>query len=312
MKIIYKQLTKERLDKYLVSELGLSRTKVQFIIKMGQVLVNGKIPMVHQFLKPEDVIEFEKQKVVKLKKVKKTIQPNPKVPFKVVSRTKDYLIIEKPAGVIVHPTDQMENNTLASGLIAKYPELLKVGENPIRPGIVHRLDKEVSGLMIVPRTQEAFMYFKNLLKTRQVKKIYIALVHGAMEREEGSINLSIGRSRKKGKMAAYPATATNAKEALTHYTVKKHFDYLSLLEVSISTGRTHQIRVHLNSLNHPIIGDRLYTQKFLKRKHVNLERMFLHASELEFIDMKGKKVHYSSPLPKELKVLLKSITKEKI
>jgi len=306
MKIVYKHPIKERLDKFLTSELKLSRSKVQKMISDGEVTVNGKLPSIHEFLKNGAVVEFAKLKKAKAES-KDKVPANSKVPFKVIEENKDYLIIEKPAGIIVHPTDKGETDTLANGLVAKYPELKKVGENELRPGIVHRIDKEVSGLLIIPRTQKAYEYFKNLLKTRRVKKIYTALVHGLIERNEGTIDFKIGRSRKQGRMAAYPNDSEGNREALTHFEVIDRLDFLTLLKVTIATGRTHQIRVHMNALNYPIVGDTLYTQKFVKRKNIVLPRLFLHASELAFVDMDGKLVHYKSALPKELKDLLKKL-----
>lgn len=306
MKLIYKAATKERLDKFLTAELGLSRSKVQAMIKAGEVMVNGKLPAIHEFLKAGSEVEFEKLKKAKAAS-KDKVPPNDAVPFKVIEETKNYLIVEKPSGVIVHPTDKGETDTLANGLVAKYPELKKVGENEMRPGIVHRIDKEASGLLIVPRNQKAFEYIKNLLKTRQVTKVYTVLVHGDTDREEGTIDFKIGRSRKQGRMASYPSDSEGNREALTHFEVMEHFEFLTLLKVTIATGRTHQIRVHMNALNYPVVGDTLYTQKFVKRKNIELHRLFLHASELEFVDMDGEKVHYKSALPKELKDLLKTV-----
>lgn len=306
MKIIYEQPTKERLDKFLTAELGLSRSKVQAMIKAGEVMVNGKLPAIHEFLKNGSVVEFAKLKKAKTAS-KDKVPANSEVQFKVIEETKNYLIVEKPAGVIVHPTDKAETDTLANGLVAKYPELKKVGENELRPGVVHRIDKEASGLLIIPRNQKAFEYFKNLLKTRQVTKIYTVLIHGDIDRDEGSIDFKIGRSRKQGRMAAYPNDSEGNRDALTHFEVVDRFEFLTLLKVTIATGRTHQIRVHMNALNYPVVGDKLYTQKFLKRKNIVLDRLFLHASELAFVDMDGEKVHYKCPLPKELKDLLKTV-----
>ena len=309
MKIIFTENQKARLDVFMTKQIGITRSKIQKQIKKGKIKVNGELPMVHHWLKNGDEIEFVQKELKEVGK-KKKFEPNPDVKFKVVFEDDDILIIDKPAGLIIHPTEHMEPDTLANGLIAKYPEIKKVGDDPVRPGIVHRLDRKVSGLLLVCKTQKAFEYYKNLFTTRDIKKTYTALVHGVMEQSSGTINFPISRSSTKaGRMAAHPEeTEIESKDAVTHYEVVTQFPHLALLKVNIETGRTHQIRVHMQAIQHPIVGDSLYSIKTVKQK-VDLDRVFLHATELEFVNRHGVAMKFKSPLPKDLKTFLDSLNK---
>jgi 23S rRNA pseudouridine1911/1915/1917 synthase len=296
MKITYDLTTRERLDKFLVERLPLSRSKIQELITIGQITVNNVMVAPHFFLKANDVIEYTVGQIKELAK-KKTFEANKNVKFK---------IIDKPSGLLVHPTELMETETLANGLLAKYPKIKNVGDDAMRPGIVHRLDKEVSGILLVAKNQKAFEYYKNLFKTRKIKKIYTALVHGKMEQSDGEVNLPISRSATgSGKMAAHAPSSGLGKEAATRYRVEKQFQYLALLSVELLTGRSHQIRVHMNAISHPIVGDTLYTQKI--KQGIELDRIFLHSSILEFIDQNGELKRYESKLPKELNAILSEL-----
>ncbi|MDD5341665.1 MAG: RluA family pseudouridine synthase [Patescibacteria group bacterium] len=293
----------ERLDKFLVAELKISRSKIQKLIKDGKITLNGGKVTPHFFLRANDKVQIN-AKDIKIENISKELKPNKKVKYKIVFEDDNVMVIEKPAGLLVHPTDKAENNTLVNGLIAYYPKLKKIGEDPVRPGIVHRLDKDVSGLMLVCKTQKAFEYFKKQFQERKVKKIYTALVHNPMERMEGTIDLPLERSEK-GKMLV-KTKDQGGKEAITKYTVIKQFQNFSLLEVQIETGRTHQIRTHLNFINHPIVGDKLYQQKKVKA-NVELDRPFLHSTKLGFKNLDGKYLEFESKLPLKLSKILKNI-----
>lgn len=299
-----------RLDKLLVERFpDISRSQIQKAIKDGLVLVGGKKVAVHHFLKTADEITIKessgegtkentaKQKKISQEQIKKAEGLLKKV--KIITEEKDFMIIEKPAGLLVHPTDTSTVPTLADWLSENYPALKKIGENPARPAIVHRLDKDVSGLMIIPTTQDGFDYFKSQFKQHTITKKYIALVEGPIERDEGEINLPIGRSKTKpGLFAARPLNQ-DGKKAITRFKVKKRFHNFTLLEVEILTGRTHQIRVHLLSQGHPVAGDRLYHPKL--RPKDDPGRIFLHAAELIFAGTDGKEYHFESKLPNILK-----------
>ncbi len=229
-----------------------------------------------------------------------------------LTETKNYLILDKPSGLLAHPTAKNEKETVVSWILKKYPEVAEVGDNTdVRPGIVHRLDKDVSGVMLVARTQEFFDYIKNQFQDRKIEKKYTALVHGVVEPDLGKIDFSIARSKtrvKKGKMVARPKSQ-EGKDAITFFEVEKRFVNHSLVLAKPKTGRTHQIRVHLFAFNHPIVGDKIYYNKKFGRDKIEKmsNRIFLHASELGFVDMEGEKQKFSSDLPNDLKNILEKL-----
>jgi len=236
---------------------------------------------------------------------------------KIVQVEKDYIVVEKPAGVLVHPTQAGEKDTLIDFVLKKYKEVKKTGDSPERPGIVHRLDKEASGLLVVARTQEMFEHLKKQFQDRTVEKEYVVLVYGKVPDEHRIIDFDIDRG-KEGRMVSRPktnafsvATAPNVqpgKEAITEYFLEKIIGRFSLLRVKIHTGRTHQIRAHMFAFNHPVVGDRLYcNKKLIKKNEQKLDRLFLHSAKLCFIDLKGEKKCFESQLPEELKRYLKDI-----
>lgn len=306
---ISKEFDQWRLDKYLAEMLPqTTRSQIKKKIQSGLVLVNGKKPKVHEFLSSGDKVEIKKEKVRKAaEKIKKAItKDQSKELFKkieIIDDQNDYLIINKPANLLVHPTETSEEKTLSDWIVKKYPKLKKVGEDPVRPAIVHRLDKETSGLMVIPKNQQMFEYLKNQFKNRRVFKKYYALVHGHLDTKEDSIAFRIGRSSKKGTMAAHPFNSKKGKPALTKYDVIKEFNKYSLLDVNPKTGRTHQVRVHLFAIHHPVVGDPLYKSK--KYKPAEIERMFLQAYYLKFFDLAGNEMEYEIDLEKFLKNFIK-------
>ncbi|PWB38348.1 MAG: hypothetical protein C3F02_04200 [Parcubacteria group bacterium] len=295
---IYQNTGKERLDKFLQSQIStLSRSQIQKKILSGQVLLNGQISSVHHWLKPGDKISFHNT-VNKEKISEHIIEP------KIIGQTKDYLIINKPSGLLVHPTDKKETNTLVQWLLKKFPDLKKVGDDHSRPGIVHRLDREASGLMVVALNQKSFTNIKKQFQDRKVKKEYTVLVHGRMLNDDGEIKTGLVRNKKTGLMKVV-ASDPLAREAYTTYQIEQRFFNFSLLKVQIMTGRTHQIRAHLFSIGHSVVGDKLYQTRDLRKKKKTLDqRIFLHSATLEFCDLQGKKMRYHSALPLELKKFL--------
>ncbi len=235
---------------------------------------------------------------------------------------KNFLAVYKPSGLLVHPTAanrkaQSIEPTLVDWLIKKYPEIKNVGDLPadgqvtqIRPGIVHRLDKDTSGVLLVARNQKYFEYLKNLFQTRQIKKNYLALVYGKLEPKVGVIKKPIRLKSGTTKRTVWRGKAE--KEAITEYKVLKYFHitnpddrnnllYFSFVRVMPKTGRTHQIRVHLASVGHPIVGDSLYGPKV---NPLGLKRLFLHAESLEFSTANGKRIKIEAGLPKELQNII--------
>ncbi|MEK7105436.1 MAG: RluA family pseudouridine synthase [Patescibacteria group bacterium] len=218
--------------------------------------------------------------------------------YEILYEDKDILVVNKPAGLLVHKVEGKDEETLADLLVKDYPELKSVGDKPERPGIIHRLDKFVSGVMVVARTQEAFDFMKAQFKERRMKKEYIALVHGHMPRPVDTIKLKIARSREKARMVARPE-GQEGRDAVTHYEVTDTFKNYDLLRVQIETGRTHQIRVHMHALGHPLVGDPLYKIKRIKSKEL-ADRVFLHAAKLTLTMPSGETKTFEAPMPEEL------------
>jgi 23S rRNA pseudouridine1911/1915/1917 synthase len=232
----------------------------------------------------------------------------------VIYEDESFLAVNKPAGLLMHQTGRKEKEeTLVDWILKRHPEIENVGETSTslgqkirnRPGIVHRLDKDTSGVVIIPKNQETFEYLKRLFQTHQVKKTYLALVYGNIEPKKGTINKPIGLKPGTTKRTVHGGKMV--KEAATEYKVLKDYDGFSLVEVSPKTGRTHQIRVHLASINHPVVGDPLYGGKRAKQNSLGLSRQFLHASSIEFIDPKKTGFKFEANLPDDLTRALESI-----
>ena len=223
----------------------------------------------------------------------------------IIYEESDFLVINKPAGLIVHPVKDGEESVV-SWLLKNYPEVATVGDDPEnRAGIVHRLDRDTSGVMIIPRTQEAFLFFKNLFQTKTVHKTYIALVYGAPKELKGVIDKPIGLNSGTVKRTVHVKNAKMVKDAVTDYEVIKTFEIggvqVSLVRVSPKTGRTHQIRVHMASINCPIVGDTLYGPK---KQSIQISRQFLHADSIEFPTPRGNRLTISADMPEELAALI--------
>ncbi len=303
----------QRLDKFLARSLNMPRSQIQKRIKSSAVLVNGQQPTVHQFLKEGDVITFKENKSAPaqvsapaMERHKKTAQAETPA-LGIIAQTADYLVVNKPAGLLVHPVPEKKEMALTDLLLEKYPEIKKVGEDPVRPGIVHRLDREVSGVLAVAKNQSMFNHLKDQFKSRKTKKEYIALVYGAPQKPDGEIRFNIDRSDTVDhKMAAVPEHEDRGRAAITHFELLEKLGNYSLLRLMPATGRTHQIRVHLNAYGLPIVGDTIYKPKKLKQK-IKLDRIFLHATTLGFYDLSGKWQEYEAPLPPALQSILENL-----
>jgi 23S rRNA pseudouridine1911/1915/1917 synthase len=259
-----------------------------------------------------------------MKKKKETQEPQedlkpqvPKIP-KIIAETEDYLVIDKPAGILAHAVNEkMETGgqqSIVSWLLERYPDIRNVGEDPLRPGIVHRLDKDVSGLMVVAKNNNAFENLKEQFQKRRTIKEYVGLVFGKVAPDDGDINFPIKRSTAGFKMAAVPANFIpkdneTVRQALTSFVVERRFHNYTLLKLVIKTGRTHQIRVHLQALGYPLVGDELYSTKNtrVKNKKLGLGRVFLVSKRLEFDDLSGVRQKFEIDLPSELSELLNKI-----
>ncbi len=311
--IIEKNNSGGRLDKFLMREffldMEISRGEIIRNIKSGKILVNDKIVKPSYILKEKDEIEINI-----LKKID-GLMPNKNVKLDIVFQDKNIIAIDKPAGIMMHPGFKNETDTLVNGLIAKFPEIKNVGEDPMRPGIVHRLDKDTSGIIVVARNQKTFESLKDKFKNREISKKYLALVYGHINPEVGTIEKPIARaSDYKKQVIASRKTRTKVRPAITKYKVLKKYKDFDLVEVTPMTGRMHQIRVHLTSIEHPIIGDKKYRLKNIvssrgaQRPACNAGasiagRHMLHAKSLEF-KLFGKKYSFNSEVPAHFRQLL--------
>ncbi|WP_058188077.1 RluA family pseudouridine synthase [Terracidiphilus gabretensis] len=325
----------QRLDAFLASQLdGVSRSRVQLLLDQGGVRVDEDVPKASLKLRGGERIEISGEpRPVPLKATPEDI------PLSVVYEDTNLAVIDKPAGMMVHAgsganDDERNKGTLVNALLHRFQKLSATGGD-LRPGIVHRLDKETSGLIVVAKNDRTHAALAKKFSAREMKKTYIALVQGAVERERGTINAAIARdparrTRMTTRIAA-DAEDGQARSAVSHYTVLRRiatrFGKFTLVEVRIETGRTHQIRVHMASIGHPVVGDTLYsasghltdqvasnvvTSRAARRnrpaERLKLERNFLHAAELEFAHpITGKPVHLKAPLPPELTDFLASL-----
>lgn len=247
------------------------------------------------------------------------MQPNFNIPLNIVYEDDDVVVINKQAGISVHPSINEPFGTLANALIARYPEIKNVGENPMRPGIVHRLDKDTSGLLVVAKNKKVFEYLKKEWQDGRVIKKYLALVWGHLKNERGEIKSELTRSikdfRKRMIVKSKEAQEIKGKLAVTEYRVVKNYPPpfggrvggYSLVEICPKTGRMHQIRVHMASIGHPVVGDKIYGKK---RKIIEgLARQFLHAYYLSFSLSSGKKLALEVDLPYDLEQVLTKLSK---
>jgi len=214
---------------------------------------------------------------------------------KIIYEDNDILVINKPAGLIVHSADE----SVASWVLKNYPKIKNVGEDPERPGIIHRLDKDTSGILLIAKNQKSFEYLKEQFKNRKIKKTYLVLVCGKLKVESGIIDLSIGKSKSDFRKKTTQKSIGKTREAVTEYKVIKRFLEHTLVEVSPKTGRTHQIRVHLKAIGHSVVCDKLYGSKKQKCP-LGLNRHFLHASSLEFNLPSGGRIKLEADLPQDL------------
>lgn len=295
-----------RLDSFLASRLGeISRTRIQRFIEDGDILVNERVAKPSYRVRTGDRIEIDLPEPPLLE-----LTPEP-IPLRIVFEDRDLVVIDKPAGMVVHPGAGIEKGTLANALAYHFNELSgKPGS--IRPGIVHRIDKETSGLLVVAKNDAAHENLSDQFRDRTVGKTYIALVYGRVSAERGEIEARIGRSRNnRTKMAVLKGGAGRAAHTIFHVT--RRFRDFTLMEVEIKTGRTHQIRVHLSHVGHPVVGDATYgsgREKSISDTAIRglvgkLGRYFLHAARLTFDHPRsGERMEFTSPMPEELASVL--------
>ncbi len=296
--IIVEEFANSRIDSYLAQKEDISRVAVQRLLEKGNILVNGKKVKPSYKVQEQDRIEIEKEEV---KEIPLKAQ---NIPISVIYEDKDMLIVNKPKGMVVHPANGNPDGTLVNAVMAICKDSLSGIGGEIRPGIVHRLDKNTSGAVIIAKNDNTHIALSNMLKNHEIKKTYIALVRGIVKENEATINMPIARSTSDRKKMA---VARNGKEAITHFKVLERFpnEGVTLLEIKIETGRTHQIRVHLSNIGYPIVGDDVYSNG---KNRWGIEGQCLHAKSLEFNHpITGKHMYIEAPLPEYLNQI---ITKE--
>ncbi len=290
-----------RLDRYLVSTLGgLSRTAVQQLINDGSVLINGRASKPGYVLRTDDDIQV----LCSIpSSQQKEVRPQA-LPLDIVYEDDDLLIVNKAAGMVVHPAPGHYDDTLVNALLARYPALQgsMAVEDDIRPGIVHRLDRDTSGLLIVAKNAHTQAALVRQMQRHEVVKRYLALVEGVVSLDQGSIDAPIGRNPRHRQQMAI--TSIDSREARTHFRVLTRFNHHSLLLLQLETGRTHQIRVHLQAIGHPVFGDSVYGPDHIPRG-ISLQRQFLHAYQLSFFHPStGNIMEFEAPLPTDLQSVL--------
>lgn len=289
-----------RLDKVVSNlEQNISREAIQRMIKKGKILVNGKQEKASYKTAVGDVITLEEE-------IPEEIELKPQeMPLDIIYEDDDMLIINKEKGIVVHPGNGNPDGTLANAVMAKCKGSLSGIGGKIRPGIVHRIDKDTSGLIIVAKNDTAHINLSKQIQDRKVKKTYIALVRGVIKENEATINMPIGRSNKDRKKMA---VTKDGKEAITHFKVLKRYNGFTLLEVKIETGRTHQIRVHLSEIGYPIVGDEVYSNG---KNPFGVKGQMLHAEKLELKHpITGKELTFEAPVPKYFENIINQLEKE--
>ncbi|MFZ5966303.1 MAG: RluA family pseudouridine synthase [Bacillota bacterium] len=284
-----------RIDLYLSEQLeNLSRSYIQKLIEQNQVRVNGVLEQTKKYKVQEgDEIEVEIPEPTILQ-----IEPE-NIPLDIVYEDEDVVVINKPQGMVVHPAPGNYHGTLVNALMYHCKSLSTIN-GVIRPGIVHRIDKDTSGLLMIAKNDNAHRSLAQQLKEHTIHRLYVALVHGNIKEEKGTIHAPIGRHPvDRLRMAV---TEKNSKDAITHFTVLKRYIEYTLIEAKLETGRTHQIRVHMSYIHHPLVGDPVYGPK---KERFKLNGQFLHAKALGFIHPRtGKYIEFHSDMPDELHKLI--------
>ena len=296
MKETVVEMQNGRLDK-ACSEIfsDYSRSQIKQLLDGGNITVNGKTEKAKYKVKSGDVIRLEEPET-------KTLELRPEnIPLDIVYEDDDVIVINKPQGMVVHPAPGHDDHTLVNALLYHCP--LSTINGTFRPGIVHRIDKDTSGLLMVAKNDKAHRSLAKQLKDKTNIREYVALVHGKIAEDEGTINAPIGRSLKDRKKQA---VVKDGRNAVTHFEVLKRYRDYTLVKCILETGRTHQIRVHMKYIGHPLVGDPLYGPK----KTIKGNGQFLHAGKLGFVHpTTGKLLIFEAPLPKIFQECLEKLDK---
>lgn len=288
-----------RIDKYLCEQTQLTRSRIQQLIEQGAVEVNGKATKSNYKINPGDLIEVSYEDLSELDVVAQDI------PLDIRFEDSDVIVINKPRGMVVHPANGNQQGTLVNALLYHCKDLSGIN-GVLRPGIVHRIDKDTTGLIIVAKNDKAHLELSKQLQDKTVNRLYYALVHGTFAHDYGTIDAPIGRDETdRQKMAV---TEKNSKEARTHFRVLERFKDYSLVECRLETGRTHQIRVHMRYIDHPIVGD----EKYGYRRTMKIGGQLLHAHQLEFVHPStGEKMVVEAEIPQDFAEVLQRLRAER-
>ena len=297
--IIVDDFDNVRLDSYIsTKDSSLSRSTIQKLLEDNNITVNGENKKNSYKVKIGDVIK------VNIPDAKESDLVAQDIPIEIVYEDSDIIVVNKPKGMVVHPANGNPDGTLVNAIMNICKDSLSGIGGEKRPGIVHRLDKNTSGLLIVAKNDNAHIKMSEQIKNREVKKIYIALVRGSIEENEATINMPIARSKKDRKKMAVDR---DGKEAITHFEVIKRYGQYTLLRIKIDTGRTHQIRVHMSQIGHPVVGDDVYSNG---KNEFGVEGQMLHAKSLDFKHpVSGKQIHLEAEIPEYFKKVLDVLDK---
>ncbi len=291
------EAAKDRIDKYIKSRLGeeFSRSQIQLWIENGDILVNGASIKANYKIAEGDVITLTVPEAEPVEIVPEDI------PLDVYYEDSDVIVVNKARGMVVHPAPGHSSGTLVNALMFHCKDLSGIN-GELRPGIVHRIDKDTSGLLMAAKNDKAHASLAAQLKEHSVTRKYYALVHGNVSHDQGTVDAPIGRDPQDRKM--FTVIERNSKEAITHFQVTERFGDYTLLELKLETGRTHQIRVHMKFIGHPLVGDPLYGRS----KGIKMSGQALHAAVLGFVHpSSGEYLEFSAPIPEDMEDLLHSL-----
>jgi len=295
-----------RIDTFLAGKTGITRSQIQKLMAGGHILLNNKNINQNYRLKSKDLISLSIPD-----KEPDGLIPEP-IPINILHKDEHLVVVDKPAGMVVYPAAGHVRGTLMNAVSYHCKKLSMVG-GPLRPGVVHRLDKDTSGVMVIALNDEAYYNLVEQFKHRTINRKYVALIYGNLKEDAGEISLKIGRSKSDRKKMS--TRVSKGKEAVTKWKVAKRFGNATLVDVRLGTGRTHQIRVHFASIGHPVLGDRIYGKKVVieNKKKIFFPRQMLHAELLGFTHpATGEYLKFSSPVPEDMAERIKDLNQRRI